>query len=107
PADTNKLLIWSKEFEKKENRNIFRVVYKDNGSTYDQTLSTWYKSLINATGIEKGYHSSSRNNVLFTLAIANYSSGKSFEVAYDELDQFNSNLRAPLSKNEFERTIKS
>ncbi|MCC3359675.1 primase C-terminal domain-containing protein [Bacillus sp. REN16] len=107
PADTNKLLIWSKEFEKKENRNLLRVIYNDNNTTYEQTSATWYKSLINATGIEKGHHSSSRNNVLFTLAIANYSSGKPFEVAYDELDQFNSNLKAPLSKNEFERTIKS
>ena len=30
-----------------------------------------------------------------------------FEEAYDELDVFNSNLENPLSKKEFERTLKS
>src|SRR5690606_19461038 len=30
-----------------------------------------------------------------------------FEEAYDELDQFNSSLAKPLTKREFERTLKS
>ena len=42
-----------------------------------------------------------------TLALANYSSGRPIEDAYDELDQFNSNLANPLSKSEFERTLRS
>ena len=42
-----------------------------------------------------------------TLALANYASGRSMEEAYDELDQFNSNLSNPLSKSEFERTLNS
>ena len=69
-----------------------RVVYNKNGSEIDQTSSDWYQALICATDIDRGYHSASRNNALMTLALANYASGRPIEDAYDELDQFNSNL---------------
>ena len=42
-----------------------------------------------------------------TLALANYASERSMEEAYDELDQFNSNLSHPLNKSEFEQTLNS
>jgi hypothetical protein len=42
-----------------------------------------------------------------TLALANYASERPLEEAYDELDQFNSNLDQPLKKSEFERILKS
>lgn len=107
PANTNQLLTWSKQFENQENRSFLRVVFDKNASAFDQTSSDWYRALIRATDIEKGHHGASRNNALLTMAIANYASEKSFEEAYDELDQFNSNLEQPLSKSEFERTLKS
>jgi hypothetical protein len=107
PVNTQLLLQWSKEFEGKDRRAAFRVVHSSNASTFDQTASDWYQELIRATHIQSGYHGSSRNNALLTLAIANYASGKTYEEAYDELDQFNSNLESPLSKREFERTLKS
>ena len=84
-----------------------RVIYNKNDSEIDQTSSDWYQSLIHATDIDRGYHSASRNNALMTLALANYASGRSIEDAYDELDQFNSNLSHPLNKNEFEKTLNS
>ena len=107
PANTQQLLAWSKQYEEKENRKFLRVVYNKNGSAIDQTSSDWYRELIQATQIEKGHVSSSRNNALMTLALANYASERPFEEAYDELDQFNSNLDQPLKKSEFERTLKS
>lgn len=107
PANTNLLLSWSKDFEAAEKRSAFHVVYSKNASAFDHVSSDWYYSLIRATNIKSGYHASSRNNALLTLAIANYASGKPLEEAYDELDLFNSNLEKPLSKNEFERTLRS
>lgn len=106
PANTSQLLSWSQQFEK-ENRNFLRVVYNKNASTFNQTTADWYRTLINSKNIEMGHHSASRNNALLTLALANYASGRSFDDAYNELDQFNSLLNRPLNKNEFERTLKS
>ncbi|QKE76063.1 plasmid replication protein (plasmid) [Arthrobacter citreus] len=107
PANTNQLLSWSKDYEEQEKRTFLRVVYNKYTSTFDQTSSDWYHALIRATYIEKGHHGASRNNALLTMAIANYASERSYEEAYDELDQFNSNLAQPLSKTEFERTLNS
>jgi hypothetical protein len=107
PANTSLLLSWSKQYEEKERKASFHVIYSNQASVNDQTVSEWYRALIRATHIESGHHSSSRNNALFTLAIANYVSGRPLETAYDELDQFNSNLDQPLKKGEFDRILKS
>jgi len=107
PANTRELLSWSKNYEEQENRTFLRVVYNKDSVAIDQASSDWYRALLCATDIDRGHHSASRNNALMTLALANYSSGRSIEDAYDELDQFNSNLANPLSKSEFERTLKS
>jgi hypothetical protein len=107
PANTSQLLTWSKQFEEQENRNFLRVVYNKNGPVLDQTSSDWYRAIITATHIDKGHVSSSRNNAIMTLALANYASERPLEEAYDELDQFNSNLDQPLKKSEFERILKS
>jgi hypothetical protein len=106
-ASTNQLLSWSKKYEEQEKRSFLRVVYSRKESENNLTSSEWYHALIRSTSIEKGYHSASRNNALMTLALANYASERPYEEAYDELDQFNSNLANPLKKSEFERTLKS
>ncbi|MEC2054207.1 primase C-terminal domain-containing protein (plasmid) [Peribacillus psychrosaccharolyticus] len=106
PANTSKLLSWSKTFEEQEKRKFLHVVY-DRTSTFQATSADWYRALLTSTGINQGYHSASRNNALLTLALANYMSERPIEEAYDELDQFNSNLEHSLKKTEFERTIKS
>jgi Primase C terminal 1 (PriCT-1) len=105
PARTSELLSWSIQYEK---RNMFRVIYNSsNEISINQTASDWYQCLIQSVDINQGYYGASRNNALLTLALANYQSGRAFEEAYDELDQFNSNMKHPLPKNEFERTLKS
>lgn len=107
-VNTYSFLEWSKEYDKKIKRKLFQVIDGgSNASALDYTSSDWYEALINATDIESGHHASSRNNALLTLALAAYASGKDFHEAYDQLDQFNSNLSKPLSKTEFERTMKS
>lgn len=108
PANTKELLSWSINFEKRGKGSFLHVVYKrDDIAGADLRNTDWYRALICATDIDKGHHSASRNNALMTLALANYTSGRSIEEAYDELDQFNSNLSNPLNKREFERTLKS
>ncbi|MGG4037850.1 primase C-terminal domain-containing protein [Heyndrickxia ginsengihumi] len=105
PANTSSLIAWSANYEKNEQRPLFKVVYSN--STINQVNTEWYQSLIQSRRIDPGYHSASRNNTLLTLAIANYASGRTYEDAYNELDQFNSMLDHPLNKREFERTLKS
>lgn len=107
PANTKELLAWSVNYEKQGKRSFLHVVYKEDTSSIDMVHSDWYRALICSKNIDSGHHSSSRNNALMTLALANYASGRALEEAYDELDQFNSNLANPLSKSEFERTLKS
>lgn len=105
-ANTSRLLAWSKKFEAK-NQPILHVVYDKNAPNVDYVSTEWYRALLCSKHIDRGHFASSRNNALFTLALANYASGRPYEVAYDELDQFNSQLCAPLAKNEFEKTLQS
>ncbi|RZT15580.1 primase C-terminal domain-containing protein [Fictibacillus sp. BK138] len=104
PVETNELMTWSREYEKK---NMFRVIYSNNSNEQNLIGTDWYQTLIRSEHIDSGHTAASRNNALLTLSLANYVSGRNMEEAYDELDQFNSNLSKPLSKQEFERTLKS
>jgi Primase C terminal 1 (PriCT-1) len=104
PVETNELITWSREYEKK---NMLRVIYSKNSDEQNLIGTEWYKALIRSVHIDSGHHAASRNNALMTLALANYVSGRTLEEAYDELDEFNSNLSKPLRKQEFERTLKS
>lgn len=107
-VDTNELINWSKNYEKTNKRKAFKVLNGGfNASALNYTSQEWYYELINVKNIESGYLATSRNNALFTLALAAYASDIKYEDAYNELDQFNSNLINPLSQREFERTLKS
>ncbi|WP_052343756.1 primase C-terminal domain-containing protein [Bacillus massiliigorillae] len=105
-ANTAQLLVWSKKYEAQQQTSL-HVVYSNHTPSVDYVSTEWYRTLLCTKGIDKGHFGASRNNALFTLALANYVSGRSLEAAYDELDQFNSELHAPLSKNEFEKTLNS
>ncbi|WP_173918955.1 primase C-terminal domain-containing protein [Halobacillus sp. Marseille-Q1614] len=96
---------WSKAYEKRKRKGAFHVVYAPNQN--DQIHQEWYRALLNSTHIEQGHYMNSRNNALLTLAIANYASGRTYEAAFNELDQFNSQLENPMSPREFTRTMKS
>lgn len=108
PANTNMLIYWSKDYDKKIQKSAFSVVYKHSDAQASAKVSAeWYRDLINCTEIHSGYKGSSRNNTLYTLALANYQNDVPFDQAFDELDQFNSNLDSPLSNREFTRVLKS
>lgn len=107
-ANTSKLIAWSRQYEEQQQKKQrLHVVYGKNAPGVDYVSAEWYRALICSREIDKGHFSASRNNALFTLALANYASGRPFEAAYDELDEFNSRLYAPLSKQDFEKTVRS
>ncbi|MCA1037478.1 primase C-terminal domain-containing protein [Bacillus infantis] len=107
PANTVQLISWSKQFEEQEKGAFLQLVQNPNDKEGVYTQTDWYHALIHARDIQQGYHSASRNNAIMTLALANYASGRAYEEAYDELDEFNSRLSQPLLKREFERILKS
>lgn len=106
--NTNSLIDWSKQYEHEERKKKFKVIYGGENSSESQYISSdWYRALIQTTNIGSGEYTSSRNNALLTLALANYADGVSLQGAYDVLDQWNSNLSNPLSLREFERVLNS
>lgn len=105
PIKSEQLVSWSRKYQESENKPLLYVV--PGNHTGSQTSSEWYQQLISNPNITSGIQDSGRNNALFTMALANYGDGRSIELAYDELDQFNSNLVHPLSKNDFEKVIQS
>lgn len=107
PANNDSLIAWSINQSKQKSSNHLSLVVNNDESQEKAINTAWYNALINTKEIAPGEFVSGRNNTLFTLALANYQSGVSFEHAYDMLDQFNSNLDYPLSIQEFNRTIKS
>ena len=72
-----------------------------------QVNERWYSLLLNEARIEGKKALYGRNNVLFTLALANYSSGIAEADCQEQLEAFNNNLESPLRKGEFLKTIKS
>ncbi len=104
-ASVSSLIQWSKSYEKKQRKGAFRVVYAPDQDS--QVHQEWYRALLQSTHIQQGHYMSSRNNALLTLAIANYASGRDYIEAFNELDQFNSNLEHPMNQREYERTLRS
>jgi len=104
--NTADLMKWSKNYERQQQKNQFSV-FSGGRALARVTASAWYKKLLEATHIQKGEYAASRNNALLTLALANYEDNISFDVAYNALDQWNSNLYTPLSKREFNKTMQS
>lgn len=105
--ETSELIAWSIKYSKENNKPRMRLIVSNQDTQPLHTHSNWYRDLLTSTHITSGLHGRSRNNALFTLALANYADNIPFEQAFDELDQFNSNLEQPLSYREFKSTIKS
>lgn len=72
-----------------------------------QTSEKWFKLLLQSTDIKGQRNTYGRNNVIFTLALACYASQYPKAKCYQIIFKFNKQLKAPLSKNEVEKTINS
>ncbi|UHP11669.1 primase C-terminal domain-containing protein (plasmid) [Listeria marthii] len=100
------LMNWSKIYTQKHNRPGLKLV-KERASFSVATNQPWFQQLVQLTNIKGRKGQFGRNNAVFTLALACYSSDKSYEEAYDFLDEFNTNLQDSLSQREIERVLKS
>lgn len=72
-----------------------------------QTDEPWYRMLLNESSVKGSKALMGRNNILFTLALANYSSGVNQYTCESELSSFNTHLDEPLSEEEFNKIIRS
>lgn len=72
-----------------------------------QVDEPWYGLLLKEANIKGAKALMGRNNVLFTLALANFSSGVSQSYCETVLADFNEHLAEPLSQDEFLKVIRS
>lgn len=82
------------------------VIYPDK-KTYRQVDEPWFELLLKKSNIVGGKGKLGRNNALFTLALAYYSSEYSYETCNFNLLQFNEQLQEPLKMDEFTKILKS
>ncbi|MBC1420056.1 primase C-terminal domain-containing protein [Listeria fleischmannii] len=100
------LMTWSKAYSAQHDRPQLHVVEKPE-NVAKATDQKWFADLIQLTNIQGRKGQYGRNNALFTLGLACYSSEMSYEEAFDLLDEFNTNLQQPVSLREMEKTLKS
>lgn len=96
---------WSMHCDDDIERSLFVVPSKMQVTSLTQ--SEWFNELLHATDIKGEKGQMGRNNVLFTLALVCFQDGKDQSFAFDLLDQFNTNLRYPLSTKEVNTIIAS
>ncbi|EQC0678393.1 primase C-terminal domain-containing protein [Listeria seeligeri] len=100
------LIAWSKQYSIENNKPGLKLVQDiSNMNFHDVTNQKWYQDLASLTNIKGHKGQYGRNNTIFTLALACFAAGKSYEEAYNELDVFNSNLETAVSKREFEKCL--
>ncbi|EGK2526994.1 plasmid replication protein, partial [Listeria monocytogenes] len=100
------LMSWSKIYSQKHNKPGLKIV-RERASFSVATDQEWFQKLVQLTNIRGRKGQYGRNNAAFTIALACFSSGKSYEEAYDFLDEFNTNLQYPVAQREIERVLQS
>jgi hypothetical protein len=100
------LIEWSKDQDIGHHRNLFTVL-SNKPSRTTQITEGWVQKVLRCTHIRGQKGVIGRDNAVFTLALACYSSGMDEEDAYDLLDQFNTNLNNPLNNASIQKTIRS
>ncbi|TYU82860.1 plasmid replication protein [Listeria monocytogenes] len=100
------LMSWSKIYSQKHNKPGLKLVQSQDSYAI-ATNQSWFQQLVQLTNIKGRKGQFGRNNAAFTIALACYSSDKSYKEAYDFLDEFNTNLQDSLSQREIERVLKS
>ena len=99
------LIQWSQRRDDNLGRSLYVVPSKMQVTSLMQ--SEWFNQLLSTTDVKGEKGQMGRNNVLFTLALVCFQDGKDQSFAFDLLDQYNSNLRYPLSVQEMNTIINS
>lgn len=102
--DMQQLISWSMKYQPSKTTGHVTLKLVPSGS---QAKEKWVDILLSNPQIigEKGKFG--RNNAMFTLALAYFSSGMDQERCINDLDVFNSNLNYPLKVREVNRIINS
>ncbi|OFO55318.1 primase C-terminal domain-containing protein [Nosocomiicoccus sp. HMSC059G07] len=100
------LMNWSMKYTDDVIANFKLVVDNTIHSSKQQIKEAWYRELITQAQIYAG-HGYGRNNTVFTLSLANYQSGISYEDCLNKMDEFNTYLEYPLHVNDVNRAVKS
>lgn len=87
-------------------RNAKLIVFPEK-KEYRQVDEPWFDLLLRKADIIGGEGRLGRNNVIFTLSLAYYSSGYGQETCEYNMFEFNERLKEPLSEKEVETIIKS
>jgi len=98
-------LSWSmqqNDFEYLKRPNLFVLSGTEGQKQIDEP---WYHLLKNTSKIRGEKSLMGRNNVVFTLALANYASGIDQSACLEELTDYNDELAIPLKINELKKTI--
>lgn len=97
--------------KRKKNLKVLQGKMKDGQEPETQCIrqvdEPWYDMLIRSSKIRGAKGCMGRNNVVFTLALACFSSKLSREACEFNLTQFNEELEDPLKESELQKTINS
>ena len=87
-------------------RNAKLIVFPEK-KVYRQVDEPWFDLLLRKANIIGGEGRLGRNNVIFTLSLAYFSSGYGQETCEYNMFEFNEHLREPLAEKEVETIVKS
>lgn len=87
-------------------RNAKLIVFPEK-KVYRQVDEPWFDLLLRKANIIGGEGRLGRNNVIFTLSLAYFSSGYGQETCEYNMFEFNERLREPLAEKEVETIVKS
>ncbi|MGN7118979.1 primase C-terminal domain-containing protein [Lysinibacillus odysseyi] len=99
------LIAWSQRRDNDMGRSLYVVPQKMQVTSLTQ--SEWFNHLLHATDVKGEKGQIGRNNVLFTLALVCFQDGKDQSFTFDLLDEYNANLRHPLSSQEIKTIVAS
>jgi len=103
--DFGHLIEWSRRQDDNHGRGLF--VVHESKVRQDVTQQPWFQELLAAKHVRGSQGEIGRDNLLFTLALACYSTGKEEYETYNLLDEMNSSLYSPLKHSEVKKIMKS
>lgn len=107
--DFEDLMNWSMAYSREQKKSFaFSMTPKKKQKEYKQRHAAWYKQLLQTADVQGGKGQIGRNNVLFTLALADYSSGVDQQDCFDQLDLYNTEVLAnPVRTRELAKVVAS
>ncbi|MED2879762.1 primase C-terminal domain-containing protein [Bacillus thuringiensis] len=100
------LIEWSKDQDIGHRRSLFTVISNKQIKT-TQITEGWVQKVLACTHIRGQKGVFGRDNAVFTLALACYSSRMTQDEAYNLLDEFNTILKSPLKNSSIQKAIRS